>query len=307
MENNKLSSLDAIFEMYEQHQKQVRGLRPITVRGYEFTIRQFIRATIGEDPIDLARLTPANIVFYIESVRSRCRPSSIQTIGTSLRSFFRYLRVEGLCDIRLESAIPAVASWKLASLPRSLSDSEYDCLMASLGAQTLCGRRDRAIILCLATLGLRPGEVAALCLEDIDWRIGTLHLRTRKTRRGSILPLPHQCGSAIVEYLRKDRPHTIARQVFVRHSGNRKGEPITAGIVTGAVNHALKKAEIDSPIAGAYVLRHTAATRMVRRGTRLKEVADILGHRNLDTTTIYAKVDLSTLSDVALPWPEVMS
>jgi len=305
MEKEKSSTLDALFAAYEQHQKQVHGLRPRTIRSYQFVIRQFIRATLGEDPIDITRLIPADVVSYIESVKSRFRPSSMKTIGTSLRSFFRYLRVESLCDTRFENAIPTVANWKLSSLPRSLSDTEYDCLMASLGAPTSCGRRGRAIILCLAALGLRPGEVAELCLDDINWRIGTLHLRTRKTRRGSILPLPHQPGSAIVEYLREERPQTDARQVFVRHSGNRKGDPITAGIVTGAVKRALKKAEIDSPIAGAYVLRHTAATRMVRRGTNLKEVADILGHQDLDTTTIYAKVDLTMLNDVALPWPKV--
>lgn len=307
MVNDKTSTLDRILEAYERHQKQIRGLRPRTIQGYQFVARKFIRATLGEDPIDVTRLNPVDIVSYITSIQRRFRPSSMRQIVTSLRSFFRYLHVEGLCDIGLEKAIPTVANWKLASLPCYLSDTEYERLIESLGAPTLCGRRNRAIILCLATLGLRPGEVADLCLEDIDWRIGTVHLRTRKTRRGSILPLPRQPGLAIVEYLREERPKTDARQVFLRRSGHRRGEPITAGIVTGTVVRALKKAKIEAPIAGAYVLRHTVATRMVRRGASLKEVADVLGHQSLDTTTIYAKVDLVALRDVALPWPEVMS
>jgi integrase len=212
-----------------------------------------------------------------------------------------------LCEAPLEEAIPTVACWKQASLPRGLREEQLERLFASLGRSSLCGLRDRAIVVCLATLGLRPGEVAQLCLEDIDWRSGTLHLRTRKTRRGSVLPLPLQAGLAIVEYLQEERPHSPAREVFLRHSSIRKGEAISAGIVTGAVVRALKRAGIDSPIAGAYVLRHTVATRMVQQGTRLKEIADFLGHRTLDTTTLYAKVDLAALRNVALPCPQVPS
>lgn len=307
METHKSLTLGDLFEAYERHQQRTSGLRPRTLQGYLYFTRQFLRATLGEDPIDVTRLNPTDVITFLTSALHRYCPSTTRTVGTSLRSFFRYLRVEGLCDARLEEAIPVVAGWKLANLPRGLSDEEYNRLVASLGAPTLCGRRNHAIILCLATLGLRPGEVAELCLEDIDWRTGTLHLRTRKTRRGAVLPLPRQAGSAVVKYLREDRPQTNTRQVFVRHDGDRKGEPITASIVTGVVIRALKRAKIDAPIAGAYVLRHTVATRMVRQGTRLKEVADFLGHRNLDTTTIYAKVDLIALRDVAQPWPEVKS
>lgn len=298
-------TLDALLQAYEQHQHRTRGLRPRTLEGYQYLTRQFVRAVLGEDPIDVTRLSPADVVTFLTSVRSRFRPSTMRTVGTSLRSFFRYLRVEGLADARLEEAIPAVARWKLASLPRALSDAQHERLMASLGTATLCGRRDRAIVLCLATLGLRPGEVAMLRLEDIDWRGGTLHLRARKMRHGAVLPLPREAGRAIVEYLREERPPVGAREVFLRHSGGRTGEAITAGIVTGAVVRALKRAGIDAPIAGAYVLRHTVATRMVRHGMRLKEVADFLGHRDLNTTTIYAKLDLPALGDVALPWPEM--
>lgn len=305
MVSNRSWTLDALLQAYEQHQHRTRGLRPRTLEGYQYFTRQFVRVVLGDDPINVTRLSPADVVTFLTSVRSRFRPSTMRTVGTSLRSFFRYLRVEGLADARLEAAIPAVARWKLASLPRGLSDEQYERLLASLGTATLCGRRDRAIVLCLATLGLRPGEVAMLRLGDIDWRGGTLHLRARKTRHGAVLPLPREAGRAIVEYLREERPSVGAQQVFLRHSGGRKGEAITAGIVTGAVVRALKRAEIDAPIAGAYVLRHTVATRMVRHGTKLKEVADFLGHRDLSTTTIYAKLDLPALCDVALPWPEV--
>lgn len=305
MSQRTASNLDALLQAYTQHEEHTRGLRPRTLLDYQYVTRQFVRAVLGEDPVDVTHLRPADVVTFFTSVQCRFCPSTMRTIGTSLRSFFRYLQVEGLCDARLEAAIPAVARWKLAHLPRSLSDEQYERLIASLGAATLCGRRDRAIILSLATLGLRPGEVAQLRLPDIDWRSGTLRLPTRKSRRGAVLPLPREAGRAIVEYLREERPRSRERQVFLRHSGGRKGEPITAGIVTGAVVRALERAGIDAPIAGAYVLRHTVASRLVRHGTRLKEVADFLGHRDLGTTTIYAKLDLPALRDVALPYPEV--
>lgn len=305
MSHHRSSNLDAILRAYAQHQDRTRGLRPRTLQGYQYVTRLFVRTVLGKDPIDVTSLSPANVVTFFASLRSRFRASTMRTVGTSLRSFFRYLRVEGLCDARLEVAIPAVARWKLAHLPRGLSDEQYDRLIASLGTATLCGRRDRAIVLCLATLGLRPGEVAQLRLPDIDWRDGTLQLATRKSRHGAILPLPRDAGRAIVEYLREERPQSRERRVFLRHSGGRRGEPITAGIVTGAVVRALKRAGIDAPIAGAYVLRHTVASRLVRQGTRLKEVADFLGHQDLGTTTIYAKLDLPALREVALPYPEV--
>jgi integrase/recombinase XerD len=298
-------TLDALLKAYEQHQESTRGLKPLTRQSYVYVVRQFVRTVLGEDEIDVTRLTPDDVVQFMGSILGSYQPSSLGTIATSLRSFFRFLHFEGLCDASLEAAAPVAAHWRLSNLPRGLSDEQYDLLIASLNRTTLCGRRDRAIIMCLATLGLRPGELAELKLDDIDWRAGILHIQTRKTGRGAILPLPREVGQAIVEYLREERPLTRERRIFIRHSGDRKGEAITGAIVTGAVVRALRRVGIEAPIEGAYVLRHTVASRMVQRGASLKEVADILGHRHLDTTTIYAKVDLPALCDVAMPWPEV--
>ena len=229
----------------------------------------------------------------------------MKTVGTALRSFFRFLRTEGVGDGRLETAIPAVAHWRLSALPRCLSDEQLARVLASFGGSTPCVLRDRAIVFCLATLGLRPGEVAELRLEDIDWRQGTVHLGTRKTRRGAVLPLPREAGGAIVDYLRRERPRTGERHVFVQHLGHRRGAPVTSTVVSAVVGRALRRAGVEAPLAGAYVFRHTVASRMVRRGISLKEVGDFLGHRSLNTTTIYAKLDVPALSEVALPWPEV--
>ncbi len=201
--------------------------------------------------------------------------------------------------------IPTVAHWRLATLPRCLSDEQLARVLAALEDSRPCGRRDRAIVLCLASLGLRPGEVANLRLEDIDWRGGGILLRERKTRRGAVVPLPREAGKAIVAYLREERSATDERRLFVQHLGARCGEPISSNAVSAVVVRALCRAKVEAPLAGAYVFRHTVASRMVRRGAGLKEVADFLRHRSLDTAAIYAKLDLAALREVALPWPEV--
>ena len=299
-------TLDALIEAFEQHQRRTRGLRDQTLHGYARFVRGLIREALGEDPIDVRRLDPSDVIRFARAMTGRFSPRSMKAVGTALRSFMRFLRTEGVCDERLEAAIPAVAHWRLSALPRCLTDEQLDQLLASFGASTPCARRDRAIVLCLSTLGLRPGEVAALHLEDIDWRRGTVHLCTRKTRRGAVLPLPRDAGRAIVDYLRHERPRTAERRVFVQHLGRRRGAPVSSAVVSATVVRALRRAGIEAPLAGAYVLRHTVASRMVRRGTSLKEVGDFLGHRCLDTTTIYAKLDVPALRDVAVPWPEVM-
>lgn len=298
-------TLDALIEAFEQHQRRTRGLRDQTLHGYACFVRGLIREALGDDPIDVRRLGTSDVIRFVCTMTGRFSPRSMKAVSTALRSLFRFLRTEGVCDGRLEAAIPAVAHWRLSSLPRCLSDEQLEAVLASFGGSTPCVLRDRAIVLCLATLGLRPGEVAELRLEDIDWRRGTIQLRTRKTRRGEVLPLPRDAGRALVDYLRRERPKTGERRVFVQRLGHRRGAPVSSGVVSAAVVRALRRAGVEAPLEGAYIFRHTVASRMVRRGVSLKEVGDFLGHRSLDTTMIYAKLDVPALSEVALPWPEV--
>jgi integrase/recombinase XerD len=298
-------SLDTLIDAYMQHYRRVKGLRNTTLHGYERLVRLFARASLGDDPNNPMRLRPPDVTRFITSMSGRFSAHSMKVVRTALRSFLSFLRMEGLSDGRLEAAIPSVARWRLSTLPRCLSDEQLKQVVASFKLRTPCAFRDRAIVSCLLTLGLRPGEVAALHLDDVDWRQGTIRLRTRKTGRGAVLPLPRNAGRAIVDYLRQERPRTDERRLFVQHLGGRIGAPISRHVVSSAVVRALRRAGIDSPIAGAYVFRHTLASRMVRRGASLKEVADVLGHRCLDSTRIYAKLDVTSLREVALPWPEV--
>lgn len=211
------------------------------------------------------------------------------------------MALSGITTTALCAAIPRVALWRFASVPPGLSTDELVCLFAACDRTTATGRRDYAMMRCLADLGLRGAEVAHLTFDDIDWAAGTLTIHG-KSRRADVLPLPHATGRAIVAYVRDGRPKTTRREVFVRHRPPYE-RPTTPGIVRNAVRYAAARCGLTGRVSGPHVLRHTLATRLVQRGSRLKDVADLLRHRSIDTTTIYAKVDLPALATVALPWP----
>jgi integrase/recombinase XerD len=297
--------LDDLVEAYKDHQRRTRGVRDRTLSNYERHVRAFLRSALGDGPVEPGRLTTADVVEFIGSMTATYSPAPMKAVRTALRSFLRYLRGQGVGDERLEAAIPRVAHRRLSTLPRRLSDQQHEQLLESLDTSLSrpCGPRDRAIVWCLATLGLRPGEVAQLCLDDFDWRAGTVTLRQRKNRRGAALRVPHKVGRTVADYLQRHRPSTSRRQVFVQHVGPRRGEPITATAVSEVVARALRRAGIDAPMGGAYVLRQTMASRLVAHGADLNEVADVLGHRDLDTAAIYSKLDVPALREVALPWP----
>jgi site-specific recombinase XerD len=292
-----------LIEAFEEHLQRVQGVRFSTCRGYTRHARQFLDLVFADHHVDPHAIQPADVVRFFEEKSRSWRPGGLKSISTALRSFLRFLRVLGLRATNLEDAVPKVAQWRLSTLPRFLDDAQVARLHAAIDPSTRRGRRDRAIILCLASLGLRAAEVAGLHLEDLDWRASTLHVRTRKMRRGDVLPIPRDVGQAIVAYLRHGRPSVQDRHVFmVDHTR----VPLSARAVGDIVRAALRRTGISGLASmGSHVLRHTLATRMIRQGASLKEIADVLGHRCLDTTAIYAKVDLSSLADVGLPWPEV--
>ncbi|HXZ73292.1 MAG TPA: site-specific integrase, partial [Streptosporangiaceae bacterium] len=193
-----------------------------------------------------------------------------------------------------------------AGVVRHLEPGRLGQLIASLDSSSPRGLRDRAIILCIARLGLRASEVTQLRLEDIDWRNGVLRVRARKTGHGALLPLTAEVGMALAGYLQHGRPATAARHVFVQHR-LRPGEPISSSVAGNAVDNALTRAGMDAPGRGANLLRHSLATGLLAGGASLREIADLLGHSSLATTRIYAAVDIAALREVALPWPQAAS
>ena len=199
-------------------------------------------------------------------------------------------------------AVPRFPRRRLAALPPTLSDDQLTGILAGFNDSTATGRRDAAMALCLIDLGLRVGEVARLTLGDVDEAAGTLRLATGKPRRSRIVPMSVRVRRAVSKYIRGDRAATADGLLFVRHRLP-VGEPVTRELIRGVIRRAYARVAGCERLTGTHILRHTAAARLLRAGADLKRIADILGHRSIDTTAIYAKVDLAQLDMVAMPWP----
>jgi integrase len=298
--------VEVVLETFEAYLLGICGATPGTSRLYSGQVRSFLQTRYGEGLIDLTQLVPSDVVFYVSEYATRVERTTAKTATNALRSFLRCLRLQGLCDVRLLAAVPTVRVWKLSDIPKLWSDDQLRLLLASFDRSTGLGRRDYAMALCLVRLGMRVGEVSRLRLDDIDWRSATVRIAGGKGRRCHVLPLPDELGRALVAYLKRGRPRSPHRRLFLRHTAP-VGEPIGAGAVGRAMWRAHGRSHVGTRWKGAHALRHTAATGLLRAGASLKEIADILGHRSIDSTTIYAKVDLERLAGVALPWPEVHS
>ncbi len=268
--------------------------------------RLLLEQACGRGSLDLSRLDVATLRAFVRGRAACCSPRTARRSAVAARSFLRFLHLRGLADGTLADAVPTVRDARRSGLPRSLSASQLRQLLAAVPRSRPAGMRDLAMLLCLAHLGLRAKEVARLRLDDIDWSAGTIAISVSKGRRASVLPLPRRVGRAIAAYLRRGRPPTWHRFVFVRHLAP-VGTPLSSASVTHAVARAFERAAVAAPSRGAHALRHTAATSMVRAGASLKAVADVLRHRSIDTTAIYTAVDVRRLREVALPWPEVRS
>jgi len=283
---------------YVRYLARERGLGAATIRAYSDFARRFI---IEERPrLDWFRLAPLEVARFV--LRQARRSSSIGTCKltvTYLRSLLRFLYVQGATAQDLSSCVPAVAGWRLSGLPKALAASQTDALLRSFDRSPV-GLRDAAVVHLLLRLGLRAAEVAALDLDDIDWRLGQLTVHG-KGRHESRLPVPPDVGRAVSAYLRRGRPRGSTRSVFLRCRAPyiRMG----AAAVSTLVQRALRRVGI--PAGGAHRLRHTTATQLLRCGASLPEIAHVLRHRHIDTTAIYAKVDLDSLGALVRPWPEV--
>jgi len=302
----ELSPVDTLIAAFDAHLASTCGAAVATRHLYTKFIRRFLEPRHGVGPVTLTNLRASELVGFVSRLAEHSKPATIHVMRTALRSFIRFAQLHGLCSGGLAEAVPKVACWRRASLPTCLTEKQLSTLLDSFDRSSATGLRNYAMALCLAQLGLRAGDVARLTLDDLDWRAGTLRLDIDKERRATVLPLPAIVGRAIVAYLRRGRPETRDRHVFVRHALP-IGREIGAQAVSTAIRQALKRANISAPSFGSHILRRTAATRMVRAGASLKQVADILRHRSLNTVMIYTKVDLPRLAEVALPWPEVQS
>ena len=217
-----------------------------------------------------------------------------------MQSYFRYRATRGDQVGKLITVILNPVHWKLATLPRALKEEEVARLLSNVSTARRLPLRAYAIVRCALDMGLRAGEIARLMISDINWCAGTVTLRGTKSLRQDILPLPLEAGQALADYLQYERPATNHPAIFVRRMVGRD-QPITSAAIQKVIKRACRR--IGLPHASAHALRHTVACRLVENGSSLKEVADVLRHRSLNTTLIYAKLDTPKLSAVALPWP----
>lgn len=218
--------------------------------------------------------------------------------------FLRFLIAGGKCATGLDAAIPVLAHWRLSSLPRYLQSDEVERVIASCDSATSIGKRDRAILLLLARLGLRAGDIVQLRLADVDWKEAGICV-SGKGRRQTLMPLTQEMGDAIVDYIKDGRPHTTVDTLFLRSRAPFRALANHCA-VSMIVIQAMRRAAVTCPSRGAaHVLRHSVASSMLRQGSTLQDVADVLRHRSVATTEIYAKVDVLTLRQIAQPWPGV--
>jgi len=278
-----------------------RGASESTLRQYSRGATEVIKA-LGED---VGVWTVRAVRDYVLNRASQCGAPTTQKRITSLRAFLRYLNFTGESRDDLALAVPAIASWRLARLPRCLSEEELARVIAACDGTTPGRLRDRAILLLLSRLGLRAGDVAQLRLSDIDWNNGTL-LVMGKGRYQVRLPLTQEVGNALLRYLNCRPKISQSDHVFLRSIA-----PVTPFVsgdgVSSVVKHALQRAGVETPFKGAHVLRHTAATEMLRNGVPLDQIGLVLRHRSIDMTAYYAKVDVALLRSIAQPWPGVNS
>ena len=292
------ADIPAISKQFAEWMTQYRGAVQLTVLRYQSALQPFFEE-VGADP--RAYTVPSVRGFVIRRLKKRGRPCAYLAV-TALRSFLRFTCAQGMTTPGLQHSVPAVARWRLSSLPRYLVPEDVNRVVSSCDLSKHGGIRDRAILLLLARLALRAGDIVTLTLDDVDWKQGTIRV-CGKGRREALLPLPQDVGDALLAYVRDVRPRVATNRVFLTDRAPIK--PFSgSSSISQVVHFALDRAGINNPPShGANLLRHSAATSMLRSGSSLEAVGTVLRHRSPQTTAHYAKVDVAMLRQLAQPWP----
>ena len=297
------TSIDKELKKFDDYMNHVKGLAINTRRQYLYIIKRLLTKFFSQAPIEMSLIKPEDIRQFINKQKQLYTKSgNFSFLITALRGYFRYRTTLGDQVKQLVGVANYPANWQLSSLPETLSNKEVECLLKALdtfdGSSPL---RTKAIVHFALDMGLRGSEIARLSLDDINWQSGTITLRKTKSLREDIMPLPEATGTALADYLRFERPKTISnRSVFIRSFKSRE-QPVTYHFIRDTVCRVYAHAGL--PYTRVHLLRHTMASRLLETGSSLKEVADVLRHRSLNTAMIYAKLDSRNLAEVALPWP----
>ena len=296
------TAVQCLTERYRHHLLDDQGLAESTVVNYTWHVEKFLSEQFGAGAVSLIRLQAQDATTFIRHTARDHSTRHAQLLVAALRSFFRFLHYQGEIETDLAPALPKVANWALSSLPKYISAGAVQRVLDECDRQTAVGRRNHAVLLLLARLGMRGGEVLRLNLEDIDWHNARIIIRASKGAGWTQLPLTAEVGEAIARYLRHDRPRCDCRKVFLRARAPYISLSHTAAI-TSLVRRALKKAGIESARKGCHLFRHSLATDMLRRGASLNEIGELLRHQSPNSTAVYAKVELAALRPLALSWP----
>jgi site-specific recombinase XerD len=293
---------DQIFEEFGGYLRTERGLAPKSIVRHQPFIRRFLREVCPAGVGDLGRISQEDVIRYIERHARDWSTESGKAMCWSLRAFLRYLHHRGLNPLALAGCVPSIRRWKFASLPTYLSAAQVQKALGSCDRATALGLRDYAILMMLAKLGMRAGEIVALTLDDMDWRTGEMLIHA-KGRQRARMPIPPDVGAAVVAYLRDGRPKSSCRRLFLRTLAPNVGFASGCAI-TMIAKTALERAGIRGYAhQGAHIFRHSLATELLRSGATLSEIGQLLRHESHDTTRIYAKVDVEALRTLSLPWP----
>jgi len=296
------AQIERIVTAYDTHLSNAAGLAPATRLYRRRYAREFLRSVFCTGTIRWSQLRLEHVRKFLAGYGQTGRVAAARVAAGAIRGFLRWLQFQGWIGADLVAAVPPFRLWRLAALPSTLTDDQLVALLSTFDRATPSGCRGYAIALCLIDLGLRVGEVADLTLSDVDVAAGTLRLAAGKPRRDRILPIPERVHQAVLAYLHQGRPQTTDLHLFVRHRPP-IGVAVTRELVRGVIRRAYATVPGCEELTGTHVLRHTTASRLLRAGADLKRIADILGHRSIDTTAIYAKVDIDRLSAVTMPWP----
>jgi len=300
------SPAQAEVDRYIDHLRRNRGMAKGTLEQHRRNLAQFLTSCFKRRPVDHSAITVVRIHGYVNGLPQGVCNSRRRHTCAALRGYFRFLQMQGVATGHLQAAVPTVRQPRTALSPKWLTSEDADQLLRSIDRSTSTGRRNYAAILCMMDLGLRVGDVAGLSLDDIDWRAGTVRVANHKRAQPYRLPLPQRLGKALADYLAKGRPSSQRREIFLGHAHPR-GAPATAAALKRMMWYTWQRAGLGERFSGTHILRHSVATRMKQEGVGLKLIADVLGHRAVQTTALYAQVDLPALRGVAQSWPEVLS
>lgn len=293
--------VDVALGQFQMYLRQERSLSEATVINYTPVARSFLSERFPKGAVRCQQITAADITVFVQRQAALVTSKRAPLVVTALRSFLRYLFHRGIVAVDLATCVPTIATWSLSKVPRFLATEQIQKILGSCDTGTAIGKRDYALLLLLARLGLRAGEVVALTLDDFDWQAGLVTVRG-KGKRVAQMPLPPEVGAAIADYLSTGRPRCSSRRVFIRAKAPLTGFANSVAICS-LVDTAMERAGVESEYRGSHVFRHSLATGMLNHGASLDEIGDLLRHRRPDTTRIYAKVDLVSLRSIALPWP----